>query len=98
MVFDPGTSPEVPANLSSKKTISFWAKGNGNNYAMGVETEENQGSMPTIKPFAGGREWKPYSFPLSSFNTHGHDITGIAFARAQQPGKFVFEIDAVEIK
>jgi hypothetical protein len=98
VVFHPGTSPEVPANLSSKKTISFWAKGDGKNYAVVVETEENQGSMPTIKPFAAGPEWKPYSFPISSFNTDGHDITGIAFAHAQEPGKFEFEIDEVEIK
>ena len=29
---------------------------------------------------------------------HGHDVTGIAFAHAQEPGKFEFEIDEVEIK
>src|SRR5215469_12226784 len=98
VVFHPGTSPQAPANLSNKKTISFWAKGDGKSYAVVVETEENQGSMPTIKPFAAGAEWKPYSFPISSFNTDGHDITGIAFAHAQEPGKFEFEIDEVEIK
>ena len=98
VVFHPGTSPDAPANLSSKKTISFWAKGDGKTYAIVVETEENQGSMPTIQTFVAGPEWKQYSFAISSFNTDGHDMIGIAFAHAQQPGKFEFEIDEVEIK
>jgi beta-glucosidase len=98
VAFYPGASPEVPANLSSKKAISFWAKGDGKTYAIVVETEENQGSMPTIQTFVAGPEWKQYSFAISSFNTDGHDMIGIAFAHAQQPGKFEFEIDEVEIK
>jgi beta-glucosidase len=98
VAFHPGSSPQAPANLSGKKTISFWAKGDGNNYAIVVETEENQGSMPTIQNFVAGPEWKQYSFAISSFHTDGHDITGIAFVRAQQPGTFQFEIDEVEIQ
>ncbi|HEV2696456.1 MAG TPA: hypothetical protein VGU90_00590, partial [Terriglobales bacterium] len=58
----------------------------------------NAGSVPPIKPFVAGPEWKQYSFPISSFETDGHDIDAIAFARAQDPGKFEFEIDEVEIK
>ena len=54
--------------------------------------------MPVVKPFVAGPEWKQYSFPISSFNTDGHDITGISFAHAQQPGAFEFELDEVEIK
>lgn len=61
-------------------------------------TESNAGGMPEIKPFEAGTEWKQYTFPLSDFQTDGHDVTGIAFAHAQEPGKFEFEIDEVEIK
>ena len=54
--------------------------------------------MPAIKLFVAGPEWKEYSFAVSDFQTDGVDIRGFAFAHAQQPGKFEFEIDQVEIK
>ncbi len=96
--FFPGSSPNASANLSSKKTLSFWAKGDGKSYAVAVQTETNQGQMPAIVPFTVGPDWKQYSFPWSAFKTDGSDIRGIAFAHAQEPGKFEFEIDNVEIK
>jgi hypothetical protein len=54
--------------------------------------------MPGIQPFVAGPEWKQYTFSWSDLKTDGHDVTGIAFAHAQEPGKFEFEIDEVEIK
>jgi hypothetical protein len=63
-----------------------------------VQTQSNSGSVLTIQPFVAGADWKQYSFPISSFDTDGHDITGIAFARTQDPGKFEFAIDEFEIK
>jgi len=98
VMFAPGGSPMESANLSSKKTISFWVKGDGQGYALAVITESNAGGMPAIKPFVAGPEWKQLSFPLSDFQTDGADIRGFAFAHAQQPGKFEFEIDQLEIK
>jgi hypothetical protein len=98
VMFAPGGSPMESANLSSKKTISFWAKGDGKGYAVAAITESNAGGMPAIKPFMAGPEWKQYSFALSDFQTDGADLRGFAFAHAQEPGKFEFEIDQVEIK
>ena len=54
--------------------------------------------MPALQPFVAGPEWKQFSFPIADFHTDGHDLVGIAFAHAQEPGKFEFEIDEVEIK
>jgi hypothetical protein len=96
--FFPGSSPNDPANLSSKKMLSFWAKGDGKSYAVAVQTESNSGQMPAIVPFSVGPDWKQYSFPWAAFKTDGSDLRGIAFAHAQEPGKFEFEIDEVEIK
>jgi beta-glucosidase len=96
--FVPGSSPEDPANLADKKAISFWAKGDGQSYAVSVRTESNSNQMPVFQQFIAGQEWKPYSFPLSGFKTDGSDVTAVAFALAQKPGKFEFEIDQVEIK
>jgi hypothetical protein len=98
VVFHPGSSPQDAVNLSGKKTISFWAKGDGKNYAVAVQTESGAGQMPGIQPFVAGSEWKQYTFAWPDFKTDGHDVTGIAFAHAQEAGKFEFEIDEVEIK
>jgi hypothetical protein len=98
VMFVPGSSPTDSVNLSSKKTISFWAKGDGKSYAIALLAESTAGGMPAIKPFVAGPEWKEYSFPMSSFQTDGSDIRGLALARGQEPGKFEFEIDQVEIK
>jgi len=97
-LFAPGGSPSESVNLSGKKTISFWAKGDGKTYTIALTTEANQGGMPAMKQFAAGAEWKQYSFPISDFQTDGSDITGLAFVSAGTPGKFEFQIDEVEIK
>ena len=98
VAFHPGASADEAVNLSGKKTLSFWAKGDGKSYAVAVITESGAGQMPVIQPFSVGPEWKQYTFSWSNFKTDGHDITGIAFAHAQEPGKFEFELDEVEIK
>jgi beta-xylosidase len=98
VTFVPSGLPMEPVNLSGKKTISFWAKGDGKNYAVALLTEGNANGMPAIKPFVAGSQWKQFSFSLSEFQTDGADIRGLAFAHAQEPGKFEFEIDQVEIK
>jgi hypothetical protein len=96
-LFVPGSSPVDPVNLSSKKIISFWAKGDGKTYALAVGTQSRQNQMPAIKTFVAGPEWKQYSFPISAFDTEGQDITNLAFAQSSV-GKFEFEIDQLEIK
>ena len=97
-LFAPGAGLDDPVNLSSKKTISFWAKGDGKTYIIAVTTESRQNEMPTMKSFMAGPEWKPYSFPISDFQTDGSDIRGVAFVSGGTPGKFDFEIDEVEIR
>ena len=98
VLFAPGSSLDEPANLSGKKNISFWVKGDGKTYSLAVMTAANAGQMPAIKPFVAGPEWKQFTFPIADFSTDGSDLTGLAFARAQEAGKFQFEIDQVEIK
>ena len=92
-----GMQPE-PANLSGKKTIGFWAKGDGKVYTLAVLTEGNASQMPAMRMFAAGAEWKQYSFPLSAFGTDGSDLGALMFACGQTPGKFEFELDDLEIR
>jgi beta-glucosidase len=101
VLFSPGAvggGPPEPANLSSKKTISFWAKGDGKPCILAMMTEANQGGMPKMQFFTPGAEWKQYSFPISAFGTDGSDVDQLIFARGQAAGKFEFLIDEVEIK
>ncbi len=100
VLYSPGAGPMQPVNLSSKKNISFWAKGDGKTYALVVlsESHSGQNGPPPSTQFVAGAEWKLYTFPLAQFETDGSDLTGIGFLRAQEPGKFQFEIDELEIK
>jgi len=100
VMFSPGGAPMEPANLSNKKGIGFWAKGDGRTYTLVVLTESRSGQngLPAMTRFVAGSEWKAYTFPLSTFQTDGSDLSGLAFVAAQSPGKFEFEIDQVEIK
>jgi beta-glucosidase len=92
-----GMEPE-PVNLSAKKTISFWAKGDGKLYTLAVMTEANASQMPAMKMFTAGAEWKQYSYPLSAFGTDGSDLKALLFACGQTPGKFEFQLDDLEIR
>ena len=100
VLYSPGAAPMQPANLSSKKAISFWAKGDGKTYTLIALTEarNGQGNMPATTTFIAGPEWKQYTFPFSTFETDGHDLSGLGFVRVQEAGKFQFQVDQLEIK
>ena len=100
VMFMPGSHPMEPVNLSNKKEIRFWAKGDGRAYTLLVLTEKRNGQngIPAMVTFAAGSEWKQYTFPLTTFETDGSDIEALGFAQVQNPGKFSFEIDQVEIR
>ncbi len=100
-LYFPGAAPMQPANLSGKKKISFWAKGDGKTYTLVVLTEARSGQSgepPAMTTFVAGPEWKQYTFPFSTFETDGSDLSGLGFIRAQEPGEYQFEIDQLEIK
>ena len=100
-LYSPGPSMMAPANLSTKKEIGFWAKGDGKTYTLLVLTASrsgNSGEMPAMTSFVAGPEWKKYTFPFSTFQTDGSDLTALGFIKVMAPGKFDFQIDQVEIK
>jgi hypothetical protein len=96
--FSPGTPPMTPVNLSSKKEIGFWAKGDGKTYRVMILTKGG-GYMPATRDFVAGPEWKQHRFQLSQFGgIEGYDITNIMFAGGPAPGKFSFQIDDVRFQ
>ena len=98
VMFSPGPQPFAPANLSSKKALTFWAKGDGKTYRAMMFTASG-GRMPSQQTFTPGPEWKQFSLPLSAFNgTDGHDIQAILFVGGPQPGRFDFQIDDIQLR
>jgi imidazolonepropionase-like amidohydrolase len=94
-MFSPGTTAMAPANLSSKKEISFWAKGDGKPCRL-MLFAKSLGFQPAVKSFVAGAEWKRFTFRISEFGgMDGSDLTGILFAGGPAPGRFVLQIDDV---
>jgi imidazolonepropionase-like amidohydrolase len=98
VMFSPGDQPFSPVNLSAHKSISFWAKGDGQTYRILIFTASG-GRMPSQKTFEAGKEWKKITFPFSDFNgTDGHDIASILFVGGPAAGKFDFQIDEIRLE
>jgi imidazolonepropionase-like amidohydrolase len=95
-LFSPGAATMMPADLSARKGIRFWAKGDGKTYRLMVftRTSVQQQSFPT-QTFVAGTEWKEYDFPFSAFGTDAHDLMGILFTGGPALGTFAFQIDDV---
>ena len=66
-MFMPGAEPFAGADLSSKPTLHFFAKGEGGPYRVQVFCD-NLGQIPAEQPFEVGPEWQPYALDLATFN------------------------------
>ena len=97
VLFSPGKTTMAPANLSFKKAVSFWAKGEGKTFAVMIFSQ-GMGFVPASKTFAVGPEWKEYSFSFEEFGVLGFDIMGIFIGASNNPGTFTLTIDNVRLK
>lgn len=96
-MFSPGPGLMSPANLSFKKSISFWAKGDGKTYAVMIFAQ-SLGFVPAVQTFIAGSEWKEIVFPFEKFDIDGTDVMGIFIGASQEPGEFLLTIDNVLLK
>lgn len=98
VMWAPGSQAFVPVNLSAKKSISFFAKGDGQAYRVLVFTSSG-GRIPAHETFTTGPDWKKVNFPFSAFNgTDGHDISAILFVGGPRAGKFNFQVDDISLE
>jgi imidazolonepropionase-like amidohydrolase len=98
VMWSPGSQPFGAMDLSSKKSISFFAKGDGKTYRVLVFTTSG-GRIPAQQTFTAGAEWKKTSIPFSAFNgTDGHDVMAILFVGGPAAGKFDFQADEVGLE
>jgi len=96
-MFYPGSQPFDPSNLSSKKAIRFWIRGDGRPYRLMFFTKTG-GYNPAMQSIEVGTDWKEITVPFSAFQTDGHDISGILFTAGGSPGTFQFAIDNVRLE
>jgi imidazolonepropionase-like amidohydrolase len=97
VMFMPGATMMAPADLSDKKSISFWAKADGKTYACSIFAQ-SLGWVPASQGFMAGPEWKEYTFTLESFRLKGNDIMGIFIGASGEAGDFTLQIDNVGLK
>jgi hypothetical protein len=96
-MFTPATVPMQPVNLSSRKEVSFWARGDGQTYRV-MLFAQSKGMMPLTKSFASSAEWKQYTFPLESFGTDGKDLLMLIISGGPAPGRFELLVDDVRFR
>ena len=63
VMFSPGVRPSTPANLSAKKSLSFWVKGDGRTYQL-MMFARSGGGNPVTQPFTANADWQRVSFPF----------------------------------
>lgn len=98
VTFSPGPFPMAPANLSSKKAISFWAKGDGKQYYVMLFFQK-RGFQPSVKTFVAGDEWKQHRFKINEFDgCDGSGITGVFFGSGAKAGDFRLQVDQVRFE
>jgi imidazolonepropionase-like amidohydrolase len=98
VMFSPGARIMSPVNLSSKKTIRFWAKGDGKAYRIMLLTQSG-GQIPAMQSFTAGPEWKQFQFTINSFSgADAHDLMAIVFAAGLPAGTFELYLDEVRIE
>ena len=97
-MFSPAAQPFTPADLSSKKEIVFWARGDGKQYRL-MLFSASKGRLPLIRTFEAGTDWKEVAIPFSSFgDVDGHDLLAFVFAGGPAPGEFAFQLDGVRLR
>ena len=97
-MFSPGSVPMQPANLSGRKAIQFWAKGDGQTYEVMLFSKK-LGFRPATQNFVAGPEWKQITLPFAAFgDVDGSDIMAIAWTAGPKTGKFELELDSIRLQ
>ena len=99
VMFQPGAVPMAAANLSAKKTLHFWVKGDGGRYRVLIFAR-HLGFRFAVRTFATtSGKWTEVSLPLQSFDgLDGRDLMGILWTAGPDVGKFAFTLDQLELR
>jgi imidazolonepropionase-like amidohydrolase len=94
----PGDAPFAEVDLSARKGLRFWARGDGRSYQV-MLFSQSHGRMPLSQSFTAGPAWQELAFPWSSFSGYdGHDVQAVVFAAVSPPGPFAFRLAGVRLE
>jgi imidazolonepropionase-like amidohydrolase len=97
-IFFPGKAPMAPADLSTRKAITFWARGEGKPCSIMVFAQ-SRGFAPSTQGFQPGKEWTRHRFELKDFDgSDGRGILGVFLGSGDQVGPFELWIDDVRFE
>jgi imidazolonepropionase-like amidohydrolase len=98
VLFSPGAAPMAPANLSARKALQFWARGDGQTCQV-MLFSKRLGYRPAAQTFVPGAEWKQFTLPFASFGgLDGSDIMAIVWAAGPKTGTFEFQLDNIRMQ
>jgi hypothetical protein len=95
-MFFPGDQAMRPANLDSKPTLVFQARGDGP--LMVMLFAEQRGEEPAVTSVEIGHEWAEYRVDLRTLVPEPYDVTAIFFGGPARAGKFELHIDDVRLR
>jgi ABC-2 type transport system permease protein len=94
--FPEGEPMQGLMDYSGKKTLSFWARGDGRRFTLMVFSGATQGGIPLMYGFKTGPDWQKYELELAKFGAADFKrVRGIAFGALNEMGPFRFQIDDV---
>jgi imidazolonepropionase-like amidohydrolase len=95
-MFFPGPAPMKAVDLSSKKGLHFYARGDADFRVMLFA--DSLGRIPAQKTVHAGADWTEITIPWSDFGVDGHDVSAVLFSGPTATGKLDFWIDEVSVK
>lgn len=95
-MFFPGDQAMRPANLDSKPTLVFQARGDGP--VMVMLFAEQLGTTPAKTLVEIGEEWAEYRVDLRTLVAEPYDVTAIVFGGPPRAGQFELHVDDVRVR
>lgn len=95
-MFFPGDQAMRPANLDSKPTLVFQARGDGPLTVMVFA--EHLGTKPAVTRVEIGEEWAEHRVDLKALAGEVYDVTAIVFSGPARAGKFETHVDDVRLR
>jgi hypothetical protein len=98
-VFFPSGPPmKGMTDYSSRKTLSFRARGDGRKYLASFFSTADPNSIPSSYRFDTGAEWREVRVPLAEYVVDLSRVRGIMIGSGGGDGVFRLEIDDVRIE
>jgi imidazolonepropionase-like amidohydrolase len=97
-MFNPGTPPFAPANLTGRSALHLVVRGDGSTYTAMSFTAANGAAPAGAAPFRAPAEWTAIDIPLSSLNTNGVGVLGLAVYATAPETDFHFEVNEISLR